>query len=83
MGMFGFAEIMGNLEQKEKRETFLDKVTSLWPNKQDFKRMIPSVLRGTSIGSILGVLPGGGAALAAFAAYSLEKKTSKYSEEFG
>jgi TctA family transporter len=83
MGMFGFAEIMVNLEQKEKRETFLDKVTSLWPNKQDFKRMIPSVLRGTSIGSILGVLPGGGAALAAFAAYSLEKKTSKYSEEFG
>lgn len=83
MGVFGFAEIMTNLEQKEKRETFLDKVTSLWPNKEDLKRMIPSVLRGTSIGSILGVLPGGGAALAAFAAYSLEKKSSKHSEEFG
>ena len=83
MGVFGFAEIMNNLEQKEKRETFLDKVTSLWPNKQDFKRMMPSILRGTGIGSILGVLPGGGAPLAAFAAYSLEKKTSKYSEEFG
>ena len=83
MGVFGFAEIMSNLEQKEKRETFLDKVTSLWPSKEDFKRMMPSILRGTSIGSILGVLPGGGAALAAFAAYSLEKKTSKYSAEFG
>ncbi|MFM1869903.1 MAG: hypothetical protein RLY99_647 [Pseudomonadota bacterium] len=83
MGVFGFAEIMGNLEQKEKRETFLDKVTSLWPSKEDFKRMMPSILRGTSIGSILGVLPGGGAALAAFAAYSLEKKTSKHSAEFG
>lgn len=83
MGVFGFAEIMNNLEQKEKRETFLDKVTSLWPNKQDFKRMMPSILRGTGIGSLLGVLPGGGAPLAAFAAYSLEKKTSKYSEEFG
>ena len=83
MGVFGFAEIMNNLEQKEKRETFLDKVTSLWPGKEDFKRMIPSVLRGTGIGSILGVLPGGGAALAAFAAYSVEKKTSKYSAEFG
>jgi TctA family transporter len=83
MGVFGFAEIMTNLEQKEKRETFLDKVTSLWPNKEDIKRMIPSVLRGTSIGSILGVLPGGGAALAAFAAYSLEKKSSKHSAEFG
>ena len=83
MGVFGFAEIMSNLEQKEKRETFLDKVTSLWPSKQDFKRMMPSILRGTGIGSLLGVLPGGGAPLAAFAAYSLEKKTSKYSDEFG
>jgi TctA family transporter len=83
MGVFGFAEIMSNLEQKEKRETFLDKVTSLWPSKEDFKRMMPSILRGTGIGSILGVLPGGGAPLAAFAAYSLEKKTSKHSAEFG
>jgi TctA family transporter len=83
MGVFGFAEIMNNLEQKEKRETFLDKVTSLWPSKEDFKRMMPSILRGTGIGSLLGVLPGGGAPLAAFAAYSLEKKTSKYSAEFG
>jgi len=83
MGVFGFAEIMANLEQKEKRETFLDKVTSLWPKKEDFKRMMPSIFRGTGIGSILGVLPGGGAPLAAFAAYSLEKKTSKHSAEFG
>ena len=83
MGVFGFAEIMNNLEQKEKRETFLDKVTSLWPSKEDFKRMMPSILRGTGIGSLLGVLPGGGAPFAAFAAYSLEKKTSKHSEEFG
>ncbi len=83
MGVFGFAEIMGNLEQKEKRETFLDKITTLWPNKEDFKRMMPSILRGTGIGSLLGVLPGGGAPLAAFAAYSLEKKTSKHSAEFG
>ncbi|MBU3600357.1 tripartite tricarboxylate transporter permease [Polynucleobacter sp. 30F-ANTBAC] len=83
MGMFGFAEIMNNLSQKEARETFLDKVTNLWPNKTDFKRMMPSILRGTTIGSILGVLPGGGAPLAAFSAYSLEKKTSKYSAEFG
>jgi TctA family transporter len=83
MGMFGFAEIMNNLAQKENRETFLDKVTNLWPSKADFKRMMPSILRGTAIGSILGVLPGGGAPLAAFSAYSLEKKTSKHSEEFG
>ncbi len=83
MGMFGFAEIMLNLEQKEKRETFLDTVTNLWPKKADFKRMIPSIFRGTLLGSILGILPGGGAALASFGAYSLEKKTSKFSHEFG
>ena len=83
MGVFGFAEIMVNLEQKEKRETFLNKVTNLWPNKQDFKRMIAPILRGTALGSILGILPGGGAALASFGAYSLEKKVSKYSHEFG
>jgi TctA family transporter len=83
MGMFGFAEIINNLAQKENRETFLDKVTNLWPSKADFKRMMPSILRGTAIGSVLGVLPGGGAPLAAFSAYSLEKKTSKHSAEFG
>jgi putative tricarboxylic transport membrane protein len=83
MGVFGFAEIMANLEQKEKRETFLDKVTNLWPTKTDFKRMIKPILRGTTLGSVLGILPGGGAALAAFGAYSLEKKISKYGHEFG
>jgi len=83
MGLFGFAEIMLNLEQKEARETFLKKVTNLWPSKSDFKRMIAPILRGTLLGSVLGILPGGGAALASFGAYSLEKKVSKYSAEFG
>ena len=83
MGVFGFAEIMVNLEQKEKRESFLNKVTTLIPSWNDVKRMVPSILRGTAIGSVLGILPGGGAALAAFGAYSVEKKTSKHSAEFG
>ncbi|MDQ0139032.1 tripartite tricarboxylate transporter permease [Cupriavidus necator] len=83
MGVFGFAEIIANLEQKEHRETFTDHITNLFPTKEDFKRMIPAVLRGTLLGSALGILPGGGAALASFAAYSLEKKTSKYAHEFG
>ena len=83
MGVFGFAEIIANLEQKENRETFTDHVTNLFPTKEDFKRMIPAILRGTLLGSALGILPGGGAALASFAAYSLEKKTSKYAHEFG
>ncbi|AMR79380.1 conserved hypothetical protein; putative TRANSMEMBRANE PROTEIN [Cupriavidus taiwanensis] len=83
MGIFGFAEIIANLEQKEHRETFTDHITNLFPTKDDFKRMIPAVLRGTALGSALGILPGGGASLASFAAYSLEKKTSKHPQEFG
>ncbi|WP_042886779.1 tripartite tricarboxylate transporter permease [Cupriavidus necator] len=83
MGVFGFAEIIANLEQKEHRETFTDHITNLFPTKADFKRMIPAVLRGTVLGSALGILPGGGASLASFAAYSLEKKTSKFAHEFG
>jgi len=83
MGVFGFAEIMGNLEKTDEDEGFLNKMTTMMPTKQDVKRMIPSILRGTAIGSILGILPGGGAALAAFGAYSVEKKSSKYSHEFG
>ncbi|QEZ47422.1 tripartite tricarboxylate transporter permease [Cupriavidus oxalaticus] len=83
MGIFGFAEIIANLEQKEQRETFTDHITNLFPTKEDFKRMFPAVLRGTALGSALGILPGGGASLASFAAYSLEKKTSKYPQEFG
>jgi putative tricarboxylic transport membrane protein len=83
MGVFGFAEVITNLEQKEHREVFTNKVTSMFPSKEDFKRMIAPVLRGTALGSVLGILPGGGAALAAFSSYSLEKKVSKYSHEFG
>jgi putative tricarboxylic transport membrane protein len=83
MGIFGFGEIMTNLEKTDKDDSFLNKVSSMIPTKQDVKRMIPSILRGTAIGSALGILPGGGAALAAFGAYTVEKKSSKYSAEFG
>ena len=75
MGVFGYGEIISNLSQpEEEREVFTAKVTGLWPTKQDFKDMWPAVLRGTFLGSALGILPGGGALLAAFAAYALEKK---------
>ncbi|MFL6676399.1 MAG: tripartite tricarboxylate transporter permease [Massilia sp.] len=83
MGVFGFAEVISNLEQKEQREVFTNKVTSMFPSKDDFKRMCAPVLRGTLLGSVLGILPGGGATLASFGAYSLEKKVSKNSAEFG
>ncbi|WP_019142524.1 tripartite tricarboxylate transporter permease [Noviherbaspirillum massiliense] len=82
MGMFGLGEIISNLEQEESRSV-LAKVGRLWPSKDDFKRMVAPVLRGTVLGSALGILPGGGAMLSSFAAYSLEKKVSKNSAEFG
>ena len=75
MGVFGYGEIISNLAQPEhEREVFTAKVTGLLPTKEDFKNMAPAVLRGTFLGSALGILPGGGALLAAFAAYALEKK---------
>jgi TctA family transporter len=76
MGVFGFGEIIANLGRPaEHREVFTKDVKGLWPTKQDFKDAFPAVLRGTALGSVLGVLPGGGALLAAFAAYTLEKKS--------
>ena len=76
MGVFGYGEIISNLGKHEsEREVFTANVTGLWPTKEDFKNMIPAVLRGTALGSLLGILPGGGAVMASFAAYTLEKKT--------
>ncbi len=76
MGIFGFGEIVTNLSKPaEHREVFTKDVKGLWPTLQDFKDAYPAVLRGTALGSILGVLPGGGALLASFAAYTLEKKS--------
>ncbi|MEK7437486.1 MAG: tripartite tricarboxylate transporter permease [Pseudomonadota bacterium] len=74
MGLFGFAEIINNLEQGSSREVFVNKVTNLMPSWKDFKNSAGAILRGTAIGSMLGILPGGGALLSSFAAYTLEKK---------
>ncbi len=82
MGMFGIAEIIANLEHQEQREVFVAKIDNLLPNWADIKRCIPSILRGTVLGSALGILPGGGALLASFAAYTFEKKMSR-DGEFG
>jgi putative tricarboxylic transport membrane protein len=76
MGVFGYGEIISNLGKHEsEREVFTAKVQGLMPTAEDFKRMLPAVLRGTLLGSVLGILPGGGALLSAFAAYTIEKKT--------
>jgi TctA family transporter len=82
MGMFGLAEIIRNLEHEEQRSV-IAKITSLMPTKEDWKRMVGPILRGTIIGSAVGILPGSGSILGSFAAYSLEKKVSKNSAEFG
>lgn len=83
IGLFGFAEIVGNLENAEARGVLVSKLSRLWPTREDFRAAWPAVLRGTGVGTFLGILPGGGATLASFCAYSLEKKVSKTPEEFG
>jgi putative tricarboxylic transport membrane protein len=83
VGVFGIAEILMSLSRKENRDILQQKLTSLMPTREETRRAIPAVLRGTAVGSMLGILPGGGALLAAFAAYGLEKKVSKRPKEFG
>jgi putative tricarboxylic transport membrane protein len=83
MGVFGFAEILRNLEQTEHRDIINAKLTGLMPTRKDLIASAPAIGRGTVLGSILGILPGGGAVIAAFAAYTFEKKISKTPQMFG
>ena len=82
LGCFGIAEIAKNLDSREERSPFNGKI-KLMPTWPEFKRIIPSALRGSVVGSILGILPGGGPVIAQFAAYALDKKVSKYRDEIG
>src|SRR5690606_36961267 len=83
VGVFGVAEILRNLESESTRTVLVEKVKNLWLTKDDFRRIVNPVLRATGLGSLLGVLPGGGHVLASFASYSLEKKLSSNEAEFG
>ncbi len=83
MGIFGLGEIIRNLEYSQDRDIVMSKVTSLMPSLADLREMFAPMVRGTFLGSFLGVLPGGGALLASFSAYALEKKISKTPEKFG
>jgi TctA family transporter len=83
MGLFGFAEIILNLQSTEKREVIKAKLEGLWLTGRQLREAAPAVLRGTALGSVLGVLPGGGAMLSSFASYSIEKKLAKDPSEFG
>jgi TctA family transporter len=83
MGLFGIGEIIANLEHESTRTVMLKTVTGLFPTREDWKRIWAPILRGTALGSLLGILPGGGAMLASFGSYSLEKRLSKNPGEFG
>jgi len=82
LGCFGIAEITKNLDNKDERTPFNGKI-NLIPTWREFKRIIPSALRGSAVGSFLGILPGGGPVIAQFAAYAVDKKLSKYKDEIG
>jgi putative tricarboxylic transport membrane protein len=83
MGVFGYAEIMRNLETTESRDIVQGKITGLMPTMKDLKDSAGAIGRGTILGSVLGILPGGGAVIASFAAYTLEKKIAKDPSRFG
>ncbi|UOK69759.1 tripartite tricarboxylate transporter permease [Ancylobacter polymorphus] len=83
MGVFGIGEIVRNLEDEHTRTVLVQKVKGLLLTKDDIKRILGPILRGTFLGSFLGILPGGGAILSSFAAYSIEKKISRHPEKFG
>jgi putative tricarboxylic transport membrane protein len=83
VGVFGIAEILRNLEGQTDRTVLTSRLGRLWPNRQDMKASINPTLRGTAIGSAFGILPGGGAILASFASYTVEKRLSAHPETFG
>jgi putative tricarboxylic transport membrane protein len=82
LGCFGIAEVTKNLDTREQRTPFNGTI-HLIPTWAEFKRIIPSALRGSVVGSLLGILPGGGPSIAQFVAYAFDKKVSKYRHEIG
>lgn len=83
MGLFGICDIISSLEKKETRDILKTRIGGFWLSRQEIRDSAPSVLRGTLVGSLLGILPGGGAILSSFTAYMVEKKCSREPETFG
>ena len=83
MGLFGISEVLINIEQGVEREIFKTHIKGLFPTAKDWMASMGAIIRGTIIGFFLGILPGGGAVVASFASYALEKKISKHPEKFG
>jgi putative tricarboxylic transport membrane protein len=83
MGLFGISEILLNLEKRKERIVLQEKIKNLFPNREDWRKSVKPIGRGTLVGFFLGILPGGGAIVSSFVSYALEKKFSKHPEEFG
>jgi putative tricarboxylic transport membrane protein len=83
MGLFGISEVLLNLETEIRRDLLAARVKNLFPNLKDWAESIWAIIRGTILGFFLGIIPGGGAIIASFASYAIEKKVSKHPEEFG
>jgi putative tricarboxylic transport membrane protein len=83
MGIFGFAEVIRNLDYQATREVMVRAIGRILPSAEDLKRSIAPVLRGTFVGAALGILPGNGAVLGPFASYTLEKRLAKDPSRFG
>jgi putative tricarboxylic transport membrane protein len=83
MGLFGVAEILSNLEQDLRRNVMNARIGGLWPSRMDWVQSARPMMRGTVLGFFLGILPGGGAVIASFASYALERKISATPERFG
>jgi len=83
VGVFAVGEIISNLGDLEERQVFTSKVTHLFPSKEDLKKSIFPIMRGTALGAFFGVLPGTGPAIASFSSYMVEKKMAKDPSRFG
>jgi putative tricarboxylic transport membrane protein len=83
MGLFGISEVLINLETPEVREVYKTALKNLLPTREDWRHAWASVVRGSVLGSLIGVLPGGGAVISSFASYAVEKRVSKHPERFG
>jgi TctA family transporter len=83
MGMFGIAEVIRNLEMPEVREALKTRISRLWLTKEEWKRVAAPIARGTTLGTFVGILPGGGAALSSMGAYTLERRISRNKHLFG
>ncbi len=83
MGLFGISEILQNLEDSLDREVFKPRIQNLWPSLRDWADSKWAIVRGSLIGFVLGILPGGGAVVATFVSYAVERKVARHPERFG